>query len=148
MTSQFSHTISFAIIFLQDYIGFKTEFERREPVYKKIGEKILSGQALKLTKNDWDKLDTRWREVDSQTRKWLLKLDASLPGRLGKFGEWLYHAELLLLQEADLLVDPDKNHQAIIQILQKHKVVLFCSGCLVRFTYSKSDLVTYVDKNE
>ncbi|XP_025103982.1 nesprin-1-like isoform X4 [Pomacea canaliculata] len=106
---------------LMDYIGFKTEFERREPVYKKIGEKILSGQALKLTKNDWDKLDTRWREVDSQTRKWLLKLDASLPGRLGKFGEWLYHAELLLLQEADLLVDPDKNHQAIIQILQKHK---------------------------
>nr|KAG5692778.1 hypothetical protein BaRGS_009394 [Batillaria attramentaria] len=104
-----------------DYIGFKTEFDRREPIVKKIGEKVLSGKALKLTMNDWEQLDTRWREVDDQTRRWLLKLDASLPGRLGKFGEFLYQAELLLLKEKELLANPDDNMQQLAEVLREHK---------------------------
>ncbi|KAK7104412.1 hypothetical protein V1264_019133 [Littorina saxatilis] len=104
-----------------DYIGLKTEFDRREPIYKKIGEKVHSGSALKLTANDWEKLDTRWKEVDDQTRKWLLKLDASLPGKLGQFGKWLYNAELLLLQEGELLSNPDENLQKLAEILRHHK---------------------------
>ena len=107
---------------VQDYIGFKTEFDRREPIYKKLGEKILSGRALKLTMNDWQKLDTRWKEVDDQTRRWLLKLDASFPGKLGQFGRWLYEAESLLLREGYLLVNPDDNLQQVAEILRQHKV--------------------------
>lgn len=107
---------------VQDYIGFKTEFDRREPIYKKLGEKVLSGKALKLTMGDWQKLDTRWKEVDEQTRRWLLKLDASLPGKLGQFGRWLYEAESLLLKEGDLLANPNDNLQQLAEILRQHKV--------------------------
>ncbi|XP_076442566.1 muscle-specific protein 300 kDa-like isoform X3 [Babylonia areolata] len=104
-----------------DYIGFKTEFDRREPVYKKIGEKVKSGRALRLTKDDWRKLDTRWKEVDEQTRLWLLKLDASLPGKLGQFGRWLYDAEKLLISENELLAEPDENLQQLADVLRQHK---------------------------
>lgn len=51
-------------IFFQDYLGFKTEVDRREPLYLKIGEKVLSGRSLKITRADWEKLDIRWQEVD------------------------------------------------------------------------------------
>ena len=49
-----------------DYLGFKTELDRREPLYLKIGEKVLSGRALKITRGDWEKLDIKWQEVDEQ----------------------------------------------------------------------------------
>ena len=50
----------------QDYLGFKTELDRREPLYLKIGEKVLTGRALKITRGDWEKLDIKWQEVDEQ----------------------------------------------------------------------------------
>jgi hypothetical protein len=96
--------------------------ERREPVYKKIGDKVLSGRALKLTMGDWEKLEGRWTETDEQTRLWLLKLDASLPGKLGKFGKWLYDAETLLRREDKLLVSPDDHLQQLAEVLREHKV--------------------------
>ena len=51
---------------LQDYLGFKTELDRREPLYLKIGEKVLSGRALKITRPDWEKLDILWQETDEK----------------------------------------------------------------------------------
>ena len=83
---------------------------------------MLSGKALKLTAEDWQKLDARWKEVDEQTRRWLLKLDASLPGKLGQFGKWLYEAERLLLREGELLTNPDDNLPQLAEILRQHKV--------------------------
>ena len=114
--------ILYLISFVQDYIGFKTEFDRREPVYKKIGEKVTSGRALKLTQGDWEKLETLWNETDEKTRLWLLKLDRSLPGKLGQFGQWLYDAETLLKAENKLLMNPDENLQPLAEILKQHKV--------------------------
>ncbi|XP_076463750.1 muscle-specific protein 300 kDa-like isoform X7 [Babylonia areolata] len=104
-----------------DYIGFKTEFDRREPLYKKIGDKVTSGQALKLTSSHWQALDDRWKEVEDQTRRWLLKLDANLPGKLGKFGRWLYDAEEMLRRERDLLAEPQDDPSQLAEAFRQHK---------------------------
>ena len=83
---------------------------------------MLSGEAVKLTMEDWEKLNTRWKEVDDQVRRWQLKLDTNLPGKLGNFGQWLYDAEALLQKESDLLAKPDENLQQIADTLHQHKV--------------------------
>ena len=57
-----------------------------------------------------------------QTRLWLWKLDASLPGKLGKFGDWLNQAEEMLEQEEELLENPEEMAAQLGNILQEHKV--------------------------
>lgn len=52
----------------QDYIGFKTELDRREPLYLKLGEKVMSGRALRVSQPEWEKLESQWMEVDEQVR--------------------------------------------------------------------------------
>ncbi|KAL8590280.1 hypothetical protein ACOMHN_006396 [Nucella lapillus] len=106
---------------LMDYIGFKTELDRREPIYKKIGAKVVSGQALKLTAQDWEALDSRWKEVEDETRRWLLKLDSHLPGKLGQFGQWLYEAEMKLTMERDLLASSEDSLPQMAETLRQHK---------------------------
>ena len=91
-------------------------------MYTKIQQKILSGNSLKLTSADWRKLKTRWTEVDAQGRQWLLKLDSSLPGKLGTFGHWLHDAETMLLDELALLANTDDNLPQLAEILRQHKV--------------------------
>ncbi|XP_035824390.1 nesprin-1 [Aplysia californica] len=104
-----------------DYLGFKTELDRREPLYLKIGEKVLSGRALKITRGDWEKLDIRWQEVDEQVHLWLLKLDSSLPGKLGKLGEWLYHAEKLLRKKEEGMENPDDMAALYAELAREHR---------------------------
>lgn len=47
---------------------FKTDLDGREPLYLKLGEKVLLGQALKITHPDWEKLDISWQEVEEGVR--------------------------------------------------------------------------------
>lgn len=98
----------------------------------------MSGTAIKLTKSDWEKLDTRWQEVDEKTRLWLLKLDASLPGRLGEFGRWLYKAESLLLREAKLLTNPHDNIPQLQEVIREHKVMIVCVSIVFYYHYCVS----------
>ncbi|GFO48198.1 nesprin-1, partial [Plakobranchus ocellatus] len=104
-----------------DYLGFKTELDRREPLYLKIGEKVLSGRALKITRSDWEKLDILWQETDEQVRQWLLKLDASLPGKLGKLGEWLYHAEKMLRKKEEVTDNYEEMATLYGELAKEHR---------------------------
>ncbi|CAG5134808.1 unnamed protein product, partial [Candidula unifasciata] len=49
-----------------DYIGFKAELDRREPLFSKLGQKVKSGKALRISWPEWEKLDSSWQEVDEQ----------------------------------------------------------------------------------
>lgn len=70
-------------------------------------------------------MEEAWKKVVRQTRLWLWKLDASLPGKLGKFGDWLNQAEEILEQEEEFLENPEEMAAQLGNILQEHKV-RFC----------------------
>lgn len=104
-----------------DYIGFKTELDRREPLFSKLGEKVKSGRALRISGPEWEKLDSSWQEVDELTRLWLQKLDSSLPGKLGKLGQWLYKAEKLLKKQEEVTDEANKMVVLYAELAQEHR---------------------------
>lgn len=116
--------VCFCYIFLQDYIAFKTELDRREKVYLKLGEKVATKKAARLTEQNWKDLDTNWKQVARKTRLWLWKLDTSLPGRLGKFGDWVNRAEELLESEIPVLDDPEDTADNIAKLTHEHRVII------------------------
>lgn len=96
--------------------------DRRGTIYGKLEEKVKSGKAVKITAEQFAPLEEVWKRVVRQTRLWLWKLDASLPGKLGKFGDWLNQAEEILEQEEELLENPEEMAAQLGNILQEHKV--------------------------
>ncbi|KAH9507324.1 hypothetical protein Btru_056910, partial [Bulinus truncatus] len=104
------------------YIEFKAELDKREPLYLRLGEKVLSGQSLKIGKPEWEKLDINWQEVDEGVRQWLLKLDASLPGELGKLGQWLYEAEKLMNKKEETNENLEKMAALYLELADQHRV--------------------------
>ena len=57
-----------------------------------------------------------------QVRQWLLKLDASLPGKLGKLGEWLYHAEKLMRKKEEVTDNYDQMATYYADLAKEHRV--------------------------
>ncbi|CAC5416632.1 SYNE1 [Mytilus coruscus] len=80
----------------KDFIAFKTEFDRQQKIFQRLEEKVVSKKAVKITPKMWQELEPKWRDIARRTRMWLWKLDASLPGCPGKFGDWLNQAEEML----------------------------------------------------
>ncbi|KAK3089398.1 hypothetical protein FSP39_003323 [Pinctada imbricata] len=105
-----------------DYLAFKTEMDRREKVYDKLAEKCIAKKALKINDEMWKDLDTKWKHAARRTRMWLWKLDASLPGRLGKFGDWLNQGEEVLAQEPEPPETHDHLAQEYARLCQESKV--------------------------
>lgn len=85
---------------------------------------MKTGKAVKISPEQFAPLEEVWTKVVRQTRLWLWKLDASLPGKLGKFGDWLNQAEEILEQEEDLLENPEEMAAQLGNILQEHKVYI------------------------
>ena len=112
----------FAGLFFQDYLAFKAELDRRGSIYKKLEEKVKTGKAVRITPEQFAPLEEVWKKVSRRTKLWLWKLDASLPGKLGKFGDWLNQAEDILEQEEELLENPEEMAAQLGTILQEHKV--------------------------
>ena len=83
---------------------------------------MKTGKALKITPEQFKPLEDEWKKVCRQTRLWLWKLDASLPGKLGKFGDWLNQAEEILAQEEEILENPEEMAAQLGNILAEHKV--------------------------
>ncbi|XP_052236879.1 muscle-specific protein 300 kDa-like [Dreissena polymorpha] len=104
-----------------DYLAFKAEVDRRGNIYNKKDEKIRSGKSVKLTPETFKPLEETWKKVARQTRLWLWKLDASLPGKLGKSGDWLNQAEDILELEKEFLEDPNEMAMQLGKILQDHR---------------------------
>ncbi|KAL5008450.1 hypothetical protein ScPMuIL_014031 [Solemya velum] len=104
-----------------DYLAFKTELDRREVTYKKIADKVAAKKCVKLTADQWLHLDKRWKSIYAKTRKWLWKLDTSLPGRLGKFGDWLFNAEEILAEELQMFESHEEMAAQIGNFLHKHR---------------------------
>lgn len=110
---------------MQDYLAFKAELDRRESVYKKLEEKCLAKKALKITEPMWTELNTKWRSAARRTRMWLWKLDASLPGKLGKFGDWLNQGEEILEQQPEDVQDRHDLAQKLAKLLQESTVCYY-----------------------
>lgn len=117
-----------SLIQFQDYLAFKAEVDRRGNVYNQLEEKVKSGKAVRLKPEEFATLEEAWKKVVRQTRLWLWKLDASLPGKLGKFGDWLNQAEEVLEQEEEILESPEEMATQLGNILQEHKVRMMCSN--------------------
>ena len=83
---------------------------------------MKSGKAAKISAEQFKPLEEAWKKVVRNTRLWLWKLDSSLPGRLGKFGDWLNQAEEMLEQEEEMLENPEEMATQLGNILQEHKV--------------------------
>jgi len=120
-----------ALSHFQDYLAFKAEVDRRGNVYNQLEEKVKSGKAVKLKPEEFAILEEAWKKVVRQTRLWLWKLDASLPGKLGKFGDWLNQAEEILEQEEEMLENPEDMAAQLGTILQEHKVSTSCLYSIV-----------------
>jgi hypothetical protein len=103
-------------------LAFKAELDRREGVYKKLAEKCLAKKAIKITEPMWNELNTKWCNVARRTRMWLWKLDASLPGKLGKFGDWLNQGEEVLEQQPENATDRLDLAQQLAKLLQESSV--------------------------
>ncbi|CAG5128720.1 unnamed protein product, partial [Candidula unifasciata] len=104
-----------------DYLGFKTELERREPLYQKLRAKVQSGRSVQITQLEWGNLDARWQEVDRQVKLWLRKLDSCLPGKLGKLGHWMYEAEEILCKEESTSDNAEDMAAMYDKLTQEHK---------------------------
>ncbi|CAG2199466.1 SYNE1 [Mytilus edulis] len=104
-----------------DYLAFKTEFDRRQKIYQRLEEKVVSKKAVKITPKMWQELEPKWRDIARRTRMWLWKLDASLPGRLGKFGDWLNQAEEMLEIEPENQEDHIEMADQLLKLLNEHK---------------------------
>lgn len=72
----------------------------------------------------WQELEPKWRDIARRTRMWLWKLDASLPGRLGKFGDWLNQAEEMLEIEPENQEDHIEMADQLLKLLNEHKACL------------------------
>lgn len=105
-------------------MAFKAELDRREAVYNKLAEKCLAKKALKITEPMWNELNEKWRDISRRTRMWLWKLDASLPGKLGKFGDWLNQGEEVLEQQPEDAQDRLELAQEFAKLLQESKVCI------------------------
>jgi hypothetical protein len=90
-----------------------------------LEEKVLNKKAVKVTPKMWAELEPKWKDIARRTRMWLWKLDASLPGRLGKFGDWLNQAEEMLEIEPEQREDLMEMAEQIVKLLNDHKV-RFC----------------------
>ena len=110
--------------YFQDYLAFKAEVDRRDVIYEKLKEKVKTGSAVQLTPEQFKPLEIHWKRVTNQKRMWLSKLDSSLPGKLGKFGEWLNLAEEILEREEKKLESPEEMTAQLKSILLEHKVSL------------------------
>lgn len=64
-------------------------------------------------------------------RQWLEKLDACLPGKLGKLGQWLYGAERLLRKKEETTDDIDKMMVLYDDLIHEHKVSAWLSSLLL-----------------
>lgn len=84
----------------------------------------MSKKAVKITPKMWQELEPKWRDIARRTRMWLWKLDASLPGRLGKFGDWLNQAEEMLEIEPENQEDHIEMADQLLKLLNEHKVCL------------------------
>ncbi|KAH3846241.1 hypothetical protein DPMN_088540, partial [Dreissena polymorpha] len=104
-----------------DYLAFKAEVDRRGHIYNKLDEKVRTGKSVKFTPETFKPLEETWKKVARQTRLWLWKLDASLPGKLGKFGDWLNQAEEILELEEEFLENPNEMAMQLGKILQDHR---------------------------
>lgn len=110
------------MIFPQDYLAFKTEVDRREKTFKKLEDKVKTKTAQRITPEQWKELDTKWSQVSRQTRMWLWKLDASLPGRLGKFGDWLNQAEEIMESQPEELEGHEEMANQLSKLAGDHRV--------------------------
>ncbi|KAK6181528.1 hypothetical protein SNE40_009363 [Patella caerulea] len=104
-----------------DYLGFKTELDRREPVYNALKDRAMTGKFLRIKPEEWTQLSDKWEETQERTRLWLLKLDTSYPGKLGKFGRWLYEAESLINKYEETFDNPDDMASYFGELLAEHK---------------------------
>lgn len=105
-------------------MAFKAELDRKESVYKKL-EKFVYRKALKITEPMWIDLNTKWHTAARRTRMWLWKLDVSLPGKLGKFRNWLSHGEEVLEQQPVDIKDKHDLAKKLAKLLQE-SVVCTC----------------------
>ena len=85
-----------SVIFLQEYTAFTEDLRLKCEVYEQFRVKAESKTLLVITEDKWTHLKQRWTYVSTRTHVWQWKLDSSLPGELGKIGDWLYRAEELL----------------------------------------------------
>ncbi|ESO86156.1 hypothetical protein LOTGIDRAFT_167389 [Lottia gigantea] len=104
-----------------DYLGFKTELDRRETVYLALKDRAMTGKFKRVNPQEWQQLQDKWEETEELTRLWLLKLDQSYPGRLGEFGRWLYEAETLLKKPEESFDNPEDMASYIGELLAEHK---------------------------
>ncbi|KAH3846188.1 hypothetical protein DPMN_088486 [Dreissena polymorpha] len=104
-----------------DYLAFKAEVDRRGHIYYKLDEKVRTGKSVKFTSETFKPLEESWKKVVRQTRVWLWKLGASLPGKLGKFGDWVNQAEEILELEEEFLESPNEMAMQLGKILQDHR---------------------------
>ncbi|CAC5404544.1 SYNE1 [Mytilus coruscus] len=104
-----------------DYLAFRTKFDKRQKIFQRLEEKVVSKNAVIITPKMWQELEPKWRDIARRTRMWLWKLDASLPGRLGKFGDCLNQAEEILEIEPENQEDHIEMADQLLKLLNEHK---------------------------
>lgn len=106
-------------------MDFKAELDRRECGYKNLEEKCLGKKALEITEPMWNNLNKIWHFVARHKKMWLWKLDAGLPGKLGKFGDWINKGEDILEQEPEDVQDRHDLAQKLAKLLQESVVCYY-----------------------
>lgn len=106
-------------------MDFKAELDRREYGYRNLEEKCLGKKALEVTEPMWSNLNEVWHFVARRNRMWLWKLDAGLPGKLGKCGNWINEGEEILEQKPEDVQDRHDHAQQLAKLLQESVVCYY-----------------------
>lgn len=112
------------ILLFQNYLGFKTEFDKRQKIFLRLKEKEVSKRAEKNSPKIWQELEPKWRDIARRTREWLKNLDASLPSSLGVIGEWINFAEEMLEIEPKNVENHIEMADQLLELSNEHKVWL------------------------
>lgn len=99
-----------------------TDFRGRTQVYEQLQAKVTAKQLLKVSESSCTELQQKWTKVIELTRVWRLKLDSSLPGRLGEIGKWIHLVGLLVEGEIDYGKTPEEAVRNIMERLGQLKV--------------------------
>lgn len=111
----------------------KTEMAVKSTIYDRLKSRLDTHVATFVTLELWKQLEQRWKRIETQLKHWQWILDSSLPGQLGKIGDWLHQAEELIgsdilplgiHEEAALGILATKLQEHIVSVWLKYLITV------------------------
>ena len=115
------------------YLKFTEDMRLKAQIYERIHVTFESNKSDQpapdvVIVDKFVRIQQRWTYTTSRTRVWLWKLDKSLPGAVGRIGEWICQAEekVAKMHSTDHSMLPSVDAAQSLELLIRDLMVYFC----------------------